>query len=89
MLVRAQSSLHSALKWGRCNAYARMELVVVVMCGNSMTFSQPLPRTFHQLYPENVVPLIDENDQDRSDLSSSSFFGRVVDRNPKLNGLLH
>ncbi len=48
---------------------AWVELAVVVMCEISMTFSLPLPRKFHQLYAELLIPLTDENEQDRSDLS--------------------
>ncbi len=44
---------------------------MVVMCESSMTYSLPLPRKFHQLYAELLIPLKDENEQDRSDLNST------------------
>ncbi len=55
----------------RMHSPVLVELAVVGMCESSMTFSLPLPRKFHQLYAELLIPLKDENEQDRSDLNST------------------
>ncbi len=59
----------------RMHSPGLVELVVVVMCESSMTFSLPLPRKFHQFYDELLIPLNYENKQDRPDLSSTLIFG--------------
>ncbi len=64
---------------------AWVELAVVVMCESSTTLSLPLPRKFHQLYAELLIPLKDENEQDRSDLSSTiinRYLSTVITMNP-------